>query len=183
MKTNKIKSVTLLIDKICTKCKLFSSHTLKGKHCRECVSKNSHKYVILNKEHRKGYYSKWRDENVDGIRENKKKQYLLIKDSVEYKQKIKDYKKKPEAKEQSRDYHYRKKYNISTEIYNKMYDNQNGKCDICYKNFNRLAVDHNHTTGLVRGLLCYKCNVGIGLLQDNINILKNSVLYLEKYIL
>lgn len=44
----------------------------------------------------------------------------------------------------------------------KLFDKQDGRCDICQKKEShfakRLAVDHNHKTGKVRGLLCYRCN-------------------------
>lgn len=40
-------------------------------------------------------------------------------------------------------------------------------------------VDHDHATGMVRGLLCGRCNMGIGLLRDNIGIMKNTILYLS----
>lgn len=98
MRTGKVKEGTVLILKICTKCKKEENHTSKGKLCVTCVSKNSAKYMVLNKEHRKGYYKKWRGENIDGLREAKKKQYQLIKDTPEYKQKVKDNKKKPKHK-------------------------------------------------------------------------------------
>ena len=59
-------------------------------------------------------------------------------------------------------------------------------CSICKRPISKLglrglAIDHNHTTGKVRGLLCGDCNTGLGLLKDNITILKNSINYLEKH--
>lgn len=57
-----------------------------------------------------------------------------------------------------------RKYGISQEIYYELIKRQENKCKICGKQelFRALAVDHNKYTGQVRGLLCYKCNIGIG---------------------
>lgn len=82
----------------------------------------------------------------------------------------------------------RKEYGISYEEYMKMYNLHDGKCHICQQRGFRidknqkldLAVDHCHTTGIVRGMLCHNCNRGLGLFQDNINYLLNAVDYLER---
>lgn len=44
---------------------------------------------------------------------------------------------------------------------------------------NRLHIDHDHATGMVRDLLCHHCNLGIGNLRDNIDILRSALAYLE----
>ena len=72
-------------------------------------------------------------------------------------------------------------YNISLEDYNKMLINQNNKCDICRIGFNNLVVDHCHTTGKVRGLLCNGCNSGIGFFKENKVTILNSIEYLNKH--
>ena len=63
-----------------------------------------------------------------------------------------------------------KTYNIdiSYEKYEEMYLSCAGKCQICSKQSETLDVDHNHTTGNIRGLLCGSCNRGIGLLKESI---------------
>ena len=43
----------------------------------------------------------------------------------------------------------------------------------------RLAIDHDHVTGQVRGLLCYRCNSAIGLFKDDVTVLRRAILYLE----
>jgi hypothetical protein len=77
-------------------------------------------------------------------------------------------------------------YGIDANTYMKMYEKQNGKCDICGagKESNRghmLAVDHCHATGKVRGLLCHTCNRGIGMLADSVDRVGKALEYLLKH--
>ncbi len=82
----------------------------------------------------------------------------------------------------------KKAYGITLDQYNEMLSKQEGKCMICKSNNNgfynkkpkAFAVDHCHTTGKIRGLLCSDCNTGIGLLKDNIDLLNNAIKYLNK---
>ena len=60
---------------------------------------------------------------------------------------------------------------------------QKGKCAICKSNKKwktRLHIDHDHQTKNIRGILCVKCNVGLGYFEDNINRLKQAIKYLQK---
>jgi hypothetical protein len=61
---------------------------------------------------------------------------------------------------------------------------QDNRCAICknvFKNRKDTQIDHNHTTGKVRALLCIKCNMALGLLEENIIILDSMNLYLKKW--
>lgn len=62
----------------------------------------------------------------------------------------------------------RRDYGITATDYYRMFKNQGGVCCICgLESHNRkLAVDHNHTTGKVRGLLCQKCNLRLEVYED-----------------
>lgn len=76
-----------------------------------------------------------------------------------------------------------KRYGLSLEGFKEMLKKQNGKCAICDASKNSdgksLYVDHCHETGKIRGLLCRKCNTGIGLLGDNMNGILKAKDYLE----
>lgn len=79
---------------------------------------------------------------------------------------------------------YRHKlYNFTYDDYLKIRDKQENLCGICGKNTENngrdLAIDHCHKTGKVRGLLCVKCNRGIGLFDDDLRLLKKAILYLS----
>jgi Recombination endonuclease VII len=78
-----------------------------------------------------------------------------------------------------------KKYGLTTEDYNRMFKNQNGCCDCCgqtSENFRRgLHVDHDHTTGQVRALLCTQCNPGLGYFKDSVERLEMAIKYLKKF--
>jgi hypothetical protein len=73
-------------------------------------------------------------------------------------------------------------YGIDADTYGQLLTTQNGVCAICHsvnENGYRLAVDHNHKTGEVRGLLCSTCNSALGLLHDDPSILRAAADYLE----
>jgi hypothetical protein len=106
---------------------------------------------IKNKEKRAAYTKKWEDKNKDW-RHN---------------------------------YYLKRKYDISQEQYNELLIKQRGRCAICGTHQlelkKALSVDHNHTTNKVRELLCDKCNVAIGLLNESPDILKKAIEYLQKW--
>lgn len=76
-----------------------------------------------------------------------------------------------------------KLYGVTQEQYEGMKAAQNGCCPICGRNENQLekqlGVDHNHRTGKVRGLLCSRCNMILGQLNDDPTILRRAAKYLE----
>jgi hypothetical protein len=71
-------------------------------------------------------------------------------------------------KEVARRRHLRKQFGISLEDYNELLQLQAGCCAICKEPAKQtLAVDHNHETGKIRGLLCYRCNYGLGWFSED----------------
>lgn len=83
-------------------------------------------------------------------------------------------------KDKRRNIEYKHKYDISLEDYNKLLVDQDNVCKICKKNegLRRLAVDHCHATGKIRGLLCASCNQGVGNFKDSIDLLEAARKYL-----
>lgn len=80
-----------------------------------------------------------------------------------------------------RNSYLKRKFGISLSEYEDMLVKQSGVCAICGKpeqTDRSLAVDHCHETGFVRGLLCVKCNTGMGNLGDNVEILQKAIDYL-----
>lgn len=80
-----------------------------------------------------------------------------------------------------------KRYNLTKKQYLEMEEKQLGLCACCHQKPNKrsqsgtLVVDHCHQTGTVRGLLCSKCNAGIGFFDDNPDLLQLAALYLENH--
>jgi len=144
--------------KKCTKCKkikpltLFDrfSHHLDGhcSWCKECVKKYSHRH-----------YLKHRKEVIERTR----------KYAVKNKHKIQKW---------MADYLFKKRYGITLEDYNELLIKQKGRCAICgsLPKHRRLDIDHDHKTGQIRGLLCNRCNQGLGYLGQ---VLKKAMDYLK----
>jgi hypothetical protein len=83
-----------------------------------------------------------------------------------------------------RAHHINKKFGLSTEQYDAMLAAQGGHCAQCPwpdKPYKRLAVDHDHKTGRIRGLLCADCNRGIGLFGDDPARLRAAADYLDRH--
>lgn len=123
-------------------------------------------YKDSNKEYHKKYSKKW-------YIKNRVRKYALhrvwCKNNVE----------------KVRDYLLKKDHGISLEVYNKILELQGGVCAICgkaevRKNKN-LVVDHNHKTGKIRGLLCFKCNVALGLFGDDFVTIYLAHEYLQRH--
>lgn len=89
--------------------------------------------------------------------------------------------------ERFKGYDLKKHYGLSKEDYAKMLNDCEHKCAICKRNEDveirgkviRLAVDHCHSSGKIRGLLCASCNRALGGFRDSIDTLKSAIAYLE----
>lgn len=82
---------------------------------------------------------------------------------------------------QNKDAKLRRVYGITLAQYENMLTAQNGKCAICQKSSERLDVDHCHTTGKIRGLLCVDCNYRLlGLVQDDSERLRRAADYVDR---
>lgn len=86
------------------------------------------------------------------------------------------------------DTRYRKKYGISLDQVQKLLAQQGGVCAICkcqpakdntITTLERFAVDHDHQTGVIRGILCNWCNLGLGHLDDSVDRLLSAIAYLQ----
>jgi Autographiviridae endonuclease VII len=92
----------------------------------------------------------------------------------------------PELREARRAYYLWNKYKISESDYDQALDRQNGRCAICKAaepggRTKYFMVDHDHETGQVRGLLCVRCNVGIGLFRDSPEVMISGIAYLAEW--
>jgi hypothetical protein len=170
---------------------------------------NGYKWAPTNeqkekyKEKRKKYYRINKLNNPEKIKKiydkanntEKRKKYMKeYSKNSEQKQKEKErvakYRAKPSTKEVRYTDHYKRKYGITAQDYDIMLMSQNGFCKICKQpetklfrgKLTRLAVDHCHKTGKVRGLLCWSCNTTLGKVKDSIDLLLNMANYLKESI-
>ena len=111
--------------------------------------------------------------------------------SEDYKQYMREWHRKARAAnpEYYLDQDLRKKYGVTYEWYQQTLSRQNNVCAICKQpetavirgKVIAMPVDHDHKTGKARGLLCTKCNQGLGLFRDNKDILQVAIQYLDSF--
>lgn len=103
-------------------------------------------------------------------------------------------KHKDRQRKQQRESNWRFKYGLEREDFEKMWENQEGKCPICFVGLvnieingdpvnkgNTACVDHCHESGKVRGILCAKCNKALGLLHDDLDFIQRAYDYIEHH--
>jgi hypothetical protein len=176
----------------CTKCAkpqpsgefLHSPRSARNRWCAGCRSAykkefNQRPDIILKRR----AYVKERYKTSEEVRRRKREQdrrYVLKPGVRERRRAVnRAYLKTPAQKAYRKDYFRAWAYGVRPEEYARLMTAQCGLCAICKRSSKQaLGVDHDHTTGLVRGLLCRNCNTGIGLLGDNVERLLSSIRYL-----
>lgn len=166
----KLVSVATRGTKVCTKCGMEKSVTSfylhrgtkdgRTTYCGQCQSRSSAEWKARNLERAK----EWQTAYTQGERVRR------------------------DAREHMRAWNLRK-YGLTPEDYERMHSDQDGLCAICQQperyvdprtqQPRRLAVDHDHATGVVRGLLCGACNRSIGQFSDNHQTLERAAAYLK----
>jgi len=145
--------------------------------CKECKNNQKHRYYM---EHEKE--SKEKKDNAHQYYLEHKEHYAEISKQYRKENKSKIAKASKERAGRNRELQIKRKFNLTLDDYNTMINNQNNKCAICGDElkFGKLtAIDHSHTSGKVRGILCHNCNVAMGLLKENVNTLQSMITYLE----
>ncbi len=94
------------------------------------------------------------------------------------KMRIKNYRKK--HSKAFKGYQLKAKFGITIAEYEALASKQKHKCAICDERL-KLVVDHCHKTEIIRGLLCNKCNVGLGHFKDDVKIIESAIKYLEEH--
>jgi hypothetical protein len=147
-----------------------SFYTYSGNHCKECCRKRAEKWNTLNKKRHianvRAYNKKYHKEHRAQI----KQWYARVS-------------KQPSFREDTYFRTIKRHYGISRQEYESLLATQGQGCAICSRrshSHKHLAVDHCHTSGKVRGLLCKDCNTALGLFQDDPSRLVRASWYLRK---
>lgn len=153
---------------ICSRCIRFLPIVARGfcnscyiawrrKNNPEAAKRERQQYIETHQEHIRVYQEQWRLDNRDA----------LLKRSKEIRRNT-----PPEV---LRDRSLRAAYGITSKYYQTMFDSQGGLCAICRGEQNvaspngskNLHVDHDHDTGIIRGLLCGRCNIALGYVEQS----------------
>lgn len=89
--------------------------------------------------------------------------------------------KTPESKRRQKKWMIKYQYGLTSEDFERLEAAYSGKCPICGRTDRELCVDHDHNTGVVRGMLCRTCNAGLGCLGDSVEGLIKALSYLQSH--
>lgn len=137
-------------------------------------------YCFKNKDKKSTISKKYYQQNKDLIINRTHEYYNINREKILQKTREKYHRDPITYLKRSRKNFLKKNFNITPEDIKRMKFNQNGLCKICKKN-KAIHLDHNHKTNKIRAILCTKCNFGIGLFNDNIEILLSAIKYLKEY--
>lgn len=146
--------------------------------CKPCTKKIRQQHYTKKKELYLSKAKNWKKENKKKASDINKKSYIKHRDKILNNAK----KDRLENPDRYKRISLKYTYNISLEDFNSLLKKQNYVCAICKKikheKHRNLYVDHCHKTGKVRGLLCNRCNLGLGNFDDNISNLEEATKYL-----
>lgn len=146
----------------------------KHSWCHQCMKQNQADQYQKHKDKRNAAAQKWRKDNPERWRE------MSNAATLRWRERNPEHQNKNTRQTRLARF---KKLGITEEQYLRMQADQADRCAICrtgtpWKRSRTWHVDHDHLTGEVRGLLCTKCNRGLGLFQDSPDLLRSAIRYL-----
>ena len=169
--------------------------------CDDCKKKRKNQsqanWRNANRSRLRQLHAEWRGRNRDRINESRREDYWANPEQSRERsrQSVSAHRKNsPEAWAATQARHFtpsnkrrhnlRRNYNMTPEDYDLMLERQNGCCKICgtsdpQTRSKRFCIDHCHSTGAVRGLLCNSCNLGLGAFKDDAGNLEKAIAYLD----
>lgn len=154
--------------------------------CRRCECEYSNKYAKINRKRitqdRREYQKDYKQKNKKHLNDIQRRRYHEVVDEKH------TYYSAYRNTERSRDFYLKRRYGITLAEFNEKLKQQENGCAICgsvngkaNKRNDRLTVDHNHATGELRGILCHRCNWGLGQFDDDTELLVKAIEYLKSY--
>lgn len=153
------------MERRCADCKIIkplsdfyfrktSGRTVPYSYCRDCTRDRTRRY---------------KNSHPDSVKASQRRSYLKQKE-------------KPRDYSRGWEYKIRTKYGIDAAEYERLFIESGGVCAICGgdNDGERLCVDHCHDTGTIRGLLCKKCNMGLGNFGDDPGLILRAAQYLKE---
>ena len=144
-----------------------------------CKNSNA-RYEKENREKMRQSRKEWTQKNKHRVNKKRQERREKTRERENELARISYHKNKSTARNRQ----LKEKFGISIEEYDELLKKQNNKCAICEsiscKSGNRFAVDHDHNTGRVRGLLCLACNTSLGQFNDSQELLYKAISYLQK---
>lgn len=172
---------------------------------RDKILKKIKEFNLKNKDYIREYKKQYFINNFDAIKDWKRNYYLNNKHNIREKHRkyyINNYSKvraiqtaykqnesvRKHAKIYQANWGLQKNFGLTIDDYNQILKKQNGVCAICFKKsekakgrWGKLYVDHCHKTGKIRGLLCNRCNLGLGHFEDSPELLFSATNYLSHW--
>jgi hypothetical protein len=130
---------------------------------RERIAEHVRQYHLSHPEKRPAAWSRYKNKNVERLRDHWFKKYR-------------------ENPNKFREKEFKRKYNLTLEDIDERLIRQNHQCLLCGKSLveTKRCIDHNHETGKVRGILCTRCNTGLGYFRDDPVFLSQAIAYLSR---
>ena len=159
----------------------------RAAHREELNAKQRERGKIYYQEHKeetRARNKKWMEEHPDRMKELQQKNREKHLETMKARSKAWYQANKERASRNSRISKLRQ-YGMTLEVYDAMMEEQKWHCPICGVELSKEEtatsprIDHNHETGKVRGILCMKCNSGLGMFKDSPLLLMRAADYLE----